>query len=92
MSETQPQTAQQVANDSLMSPQFLLAIGYTVVTAIAVIWVFWQGDDGNIKLVLGFVFGSFASPVSQFFFGSSKSSQAKDATIAAQAAQQGSQQ
>jgi hypothetical protein len=73
----------QEANDSLLSPQFILA-GITMgIVAGTVAAVLLHGDDGNIKLVLGFVFG-LGSGVGGFYFGSSKSSQAKDAVLASQ--------
>lgn len=75
-------TAQQ-ANDSLTSPQFILAGVTMAIVAGTVAAVLFHGDDGNIKLVLGFVFG-LGSGVGGFYFGSSKSSQAKDAVLAAQ--------
>jgi uncharacterized membrane protein YfcA len=71
----------QQSNDSLLSPQFILA-GFTMaIVAGTVSAVLMHGDDGNIKLVLGFVFG-MGSGVGAFYFGSSKSSQAKDAVLA----------
>ena len=71
------------ANDSLISPQFILALVTYAIVAGTVGAILWHGDDGNIKLVLGFVFG-LGSASSGFYFGSSKSSQTKDATLAAQ--------
>ena len=68
--------------DSLISPQFILAGATMAIVAGTVAAVLLHGDDGNIKLVLGFVFG-LGSGVGGFYFGSSKSSQSKDATIAA---------
>lgn len=69
-------------NDSLISPQFVLAVMTMAIVAGTVGAVLWHGDDGNIKLVLGFVFG-LGSGVGGFYFGSSQSSQKKDLTIAA---------
>ncbi|HXJ61912.1 MAG TPA: hypothetical protein VNU68_35180 [Verrucomicrobiae bacterium] len=86
MSGTTPTPAIVAAstNDSLISPQFILAGVTMAIVAGTVGAVLLHGDDGNIKLVLGFVFG-LGSGVGGFYFGSSKSSQAKDAVIAAQA-------
>ena len=78
-------TAQELANDSLLSPQFILAVATMAIVAGTVVAVLLHGDDGNIKLVLGFVFG-MGSGVGAFYFGSSKSSQAKDAVLAGQVA------
>lgn len=84
MSETTtPATAAQAANDSLVNPQFILAAVTMGIVAGTVAAVLIHGDDGNIKLVLGFVFG-LGSGVGGFYFGSSKSSQAKDAVLASQ--------
>lgn len=80
-----PVVAAQQANDSLTSPQFILASITMAIVAGTVAAVLFHGDDGNIKLVLGFVFG-LGSGVGGFYFGSSKSSQAKDAVLAAQVA------
>lgn len=74
---------QEIANDSLKSPQFILACVTYAIVACTVGAILYHGDDGNIKLVLGFVFG-LGSGAGGFYFGSSKSSQAKDATLAAQ--------
>ncbi len=74
---------QEAANDSLMSPQFILAIITMAIVGGTVAAVLIHGDDGNIKLVLGFVFG-LGSGVGGFYFGSSQSSQKKDAVLAAQ--------
>lgn len=73
----------QMANDSLISPQFILGCVTYAIVAGTVGAVMWHGDDGNIKLVLGFVFG-LGSSAGGFYFGSSKSSQTKDATLAGQ--------
>lgn len=54
-----------------------------VVVALTVGAVMYRGDDGNIKLVLGFVFG-LGSGVSSFYFGTSLGSQKKDAVMAQQ--------
>ncbi len=70
-------------NDSLINPQFILAAVTMAIVAGTVAAVLLHGDDGNIKLVLGFVFG-LGSGVGGFYFGSSKSSQNKDAVLAAQ--------
>lgn len=75
-------TPQEAANDSLLSPQFILAGATMAIVAGTVAAVLLHGDDGNIKLVLGFIFG-MGSGVGSFYFGSSKSSQTKDAVIAA---------
>lgn len=89
MSDTQPAppppvvTTPQQANDSLMSPQFILAAATVGIVAGTVAAVLWHGDDGNIKLVLGFVFG-LGSGVGSFYFGSSQGSQKKDIILAAQ--------
>ena len=80
---TTPATAAQAANDSLVNPQFILAAVTMGIVAGTVAAVLIHGDDGNIKLVLGFVFG-LGSGVGGFYFGSSKSSQAKDAVLASQ--------
>ena len=90
MSETTPPlatpaVAAQQANDSLINPQFILAAATMLIVAGTVAAILIHGDDGNIKLVLGFVFGMGAG-VGSFYFGSSKSSQAKDAVLAAQVA------
>ena len=66
------------ATNSLLNPTFLMAIGSMAIVAGTVASVLWTGDDGNIKLVLGFVLGSMGGGVVSFYFGSSKSSQAKD--------------
>lgn len=75
--------AQAASNDSLMNPQFLLATFTMLIVAGMVAAIMWKGDDGNIKLVIGYVFGA-ATTISSFFFGSSKSSQAKDTALVAQ--------
>ena len=80
---TTPATVAQAANDSLVNPQFILAAVTMGIVAGTVAAVLIHGDDGNIKLVLGFVFG-LGSGVGGFYFGSSKSSQAKDAVLASQ--------
>lgn len=80
-----PAAAAQEASDSLLTPQFILAGVTMAIVAGTVGAVLLHGDDGNIKLVLGFVFG-LGSGVGGFYFGSSKSSQAKDAVLAAQVA------
>lgn len=90
MSETitqAPITTVQQANDSLINPQFILAAVTMLIVAGTVAAVVWHGDDGNVKLVLGFVFG-MGSGVGAFYFGSSKSSQSKDAVLASQVAPQ----
>jgi hypothetical protein len=69
------------ATNSLANPTFIMAIISMIVVASTAAVVLWRGDDGNIKLVLGFVLGSMGGPVIQFYFGSSKSSQAKDEKI-----------
>lgn len=76
-------SSQVLANDSLKSPQFILACVTYAIVAFTVGAILYHGDDGNIKLVLGFVFG-LGSGAGGFYFGSSKSSQTKDATLAAQ--------
>jgi hypothetical protein len=81
-----PAIAVQQANDSLINPQFILAAATMLIVAGTVAAVVWHGDDGNVKLVLGFVFG-MGSGVGAFYFGSSKSSQSKDAVLAAQVSQ-----
>lgn len=69
------------ANDSLMSPQVLLGTyGLTIMAAVSAA-VVYRGDAAQINLVLGAVF-ALGGVISNFFFGSSKSSQTKDATIA----------
>ena len=75
-------TTTQISTDSLISPQFILAVLTMAIVAGTVAAVLLHGDDGNIKLVLGFVFG-LGSGVGGFYFGSSQSSQKKDSTIAA---------
>ena len=73
---------QQSANDSLLSPQFVLAVFAMMIVAGTVAAVFWRQNDSAINVALGFVFGSLGSGVIGFYFGSSKGSQNKDALIA----------
>lgn len=80
---TTPAPTAATTNDSLTAPQFILGAVIMAIVGGTVAAVFAHGDDGNIKLVLGFVFG-LGSSVGMFYFGSSKSSQTKDAVIAAQ--------
>lgn len=72
-----------VPDAPLVSAQFILACLTMGIVGSTVAAVVLHGDDGNIKLVLGFVFG-LGSAVSGFYFGSSQSSQKKDAVIAQQ--------
>ena len=69
--------------DSLRSPQFIIAIAFIAIVAGVLASVTYRGDAAQINLVLGFVFG-VGTTVGGFYFGSSRSSQSKDATIAAQ--------
>ncbi len=78
-------TAREMANESLLSPQFLLGAGILAIVAAVSAAVIYRGDAAQINLVLGAVFG-LGSMASGFFFGSSKSSQGKDAVIAAKMA------
>lgn len=66
------------ATNSLLNPTFIMALLSMFIVAATVGVVLWKGDDGNTKLVLGFVLGSMGGGVVSFYFGSSKSSQAKD--------------
>ena len=75
--------AQAAENDSLLNQQFILAGITLTLIAVALAIVLWRGDDGNTKLILGFIFGVGLN-VNSFYFGSSKSSQTKDTTLAAQ--------
>ena len=68
--------------DSLRSPQFIIAIAFIAIVAGVLASVTYRGDAAQINLVLGFVFG-VGTTVGGFYFGSSRSSQSKDATIAA---------
>lgn len=68
--------------EPLITAQFILACVTMAIVAGTVGAVVLDGNDGNIKLVLGFVFG-LGSGVGGFYFGSSQSSQKKDAVIAA---------
>lgn len=85
MSDTQtPSPAPVVpvsATNSLLNPTFIMAIVSMLIVAVTVAVVLWKGDDGDTKLVLGFVLGSMGAGVVSFYFGSSKSSQAKDEAL-----------
>lgn len=67
--------------DSLLSPQFILLNEAMLLVGIVAGAVIWRGDASQINLVLGAVIG-YGSAVMQFYFGSSRSSQAKDDVIA----------
>ena len=82
MSGTVTTTTDPKPPEPLITPQFILACVTMAIVGGTVGAVLWHGDDGNIKLVLGFVFG-LGSGVGGFYFGSSQSSQKKDTTIAA---------
>ena len=69
------------ATNSLLNPTFLMAVISMLIVAATVGVVLWKGDDGNTKLVLGFVLGNMGGMVASFYFGSSKSSQAKDEAL-----------
>lgn len=74
--DTQPE-------DSLRSPQFIIASLAMVIVAGTVAAVFARGDLPSINLAIGFVFGALGSAPLGFYFGSSQGSQKKDAVIAA---------
>ena len=80
---TETATPQEMANNSLLSQQFLLGCYAMTIVAGTVAAVFYRGNDAAINVALGFVFGSMGAGVIGFFFGSSKGSQSKDALRAA---------
>jgi ABC-type tungstate transport system substrate-binding protein len=49
---------------------------------IALALAFWRGDNSSHSMIIGAIIGQFATVVG-YYFGSSESSQKKDATIAA---------
>mgnify|MGYP003332789616 CR=1 FL=1 len=57
-----------------------------VVVALGI--VAWRGNDELLTSVISFILGGGFTSVAQFYFGSAKGSQAKDATIATLAQQQ----
>jgi hypothetical protein len=71
-------TAEPSEVNSLRNPTFILACFSYVIVAATVGAVFYRGNDSAINVVLGFVLGSMGAGVVSFYFGSSKSSQAKD--------------
>ncbi len=83
MSGTTTQTAQQASDKSLWSPQVVIAMTLLVIGAATVAGVFLKGDAATINVIAGVVIGAAITGPSSFYFGSSKGSQAKDATIAA---------
>ncbi len=80
-----PPTPTTVAGDVLLSPQTIIALIGMLIVAGTVIGVFLKGDPPTLQLVVGLVIGTYGGSVFSFYFGSSKGSQQKDATIAAQA-------
>ena len=48
---------------------------------------FWKGDNSSQSMIIGAIIGQFATVVG-YYFGSSESSQKKDATIAGALPQQ----
>jgi len=80
-----PVTVQQIiANDSLLSPQFILAAMLIIVAGGTIAAVFIKGDTAVQNVVAGTVIGTALGSITSFYFGSSKGSQNKDAILAAQ--------
>lgn len=74
-----PSTAQQMANDSLMSPQFILAVMLLVIAAGTIAAVFIKGNPEVQNVIAGTVIGTILGAITGFYYGSSKGSQNKDA-------------
>ena len=69
-------------HDSLYSPQTIIALSMLAIAAGTVIGVFLKGESELLSTVVGFVLGTGFSAVANFYFGSAKSSQTKDAVLA----------
>lgn len=82
---------QKVSNDSLVNQTFIIAIGTLCIVAgtVAAVFMFSSAEVQNV--IAGSVIGTGMGGVVGFYFGSTKGSQSKDATIQA-AVQQTSQQ
>ena len=74
------------AADSLMNPMFIITMTLLAIAAGTIAAVFLGSDTAVKNVVAGTVVGGIIGSITGFYFGSSKGSQAKDATIAAQAA------
>ena len=59
-----------------------LACFVYVLLGCALALAFWRGDNSSQSMIIGAIIGQFATVVG-YYFGSSESSQKKDATIAA---------
>ncbi len=76
-------TAALPRHDSLWSPQSVIALVGMLIFAGVVAAVFVLGSSELVSQTVGGVL-AIAGMITSFYFGSSKGSQAKDATIAAQ--------
>jgi len=70
------------ATEPILTQQGIIAIMLLLIGAATVGGVFYKGDSATINTIAGVVIGATIGGVSGFYFGSSKGSQAKDATIA----------
>lgn len=77
-----PAEEQQAANNSLWTPQTVVALSGIIIVAGTIAGVFWKGDAPTLQLVVGLVIGGYGSGIYNFYFGSSKGSQDKDTTSA----------
>ncbi len=75
-------TAQQAANNSLWTPQSIIALITLGVVALTIAGVFWKADPPTLQLVIGLVIGGYGKDIMNFYYGSSKGSQDKDAASA----------
>lgn len=71
--------------EPLVTGQNIIALGVLAIVAGTVAAVFAKADAPTINVIAGTVIGTGLGSVTGFYFGSSRSSQQKDATNAAQA-------
>ena len=69
--------------EQLLTPQTIIALIGLAIVAGTVSATFWKGDPATQQLVTGVVLGTFGAAIFNFYFGSSKGSQAKDAQATA---------